>query len=62
MITKIECPACKQSAKLVNDGIDDIAKVDLIYYFKCRYCHVKLGSTLSYHGLLCIWEKSKEEK
>lgn len=62
MITAINCPCCDILID-VNDWIESFVKSkNGLYYFKCKGCKTQLGSTLSYKGDLCIWDKKTEIK
>jgi hypothetical protein len=63
MITTINCPECKGIAKPVDDWFEGFAKSDMgLYYFSCKGCKTRLGSTLNPDGTFAIWCKSKEAK
>lgn len=61
MTTCIHCTECNHSIP-VNDWYDGYMAADgSLYYFKCKGCLIKLGSTLLLDGKISIWNKAKEK-
>lgn len=62
MVIQITCPQCNNQID-INKWFDNYAKTDNgLYYFKCKGCKEKLGSTLTFMGTVSIWTKKNEIK
>ena len=60
-VNLILCPLCNYNIN-VYDWFWNYSKSDWPYYFTCKGCKNKLGSTLLLDGEVSVWDKSTEIK